>query len=173
MFKSIRHGLSGSMNRKPGTVARPIKNESLERRSKMRLKTITILCLLLFGTISAQNRYDVGTLFGGATDTIGNITKTDTLYYRVWVDGYPGTWHAVENTITAAEKTGETNQEIPFADDDNWTWGEFTEFKIVCDGGTTGTETFVTGWMRGAVTGILVPSVSGSTVTYTLKIGGN
>lgn len=141
-------------------------------------KIIGILLLFIFVLFagSNQNRYETAVLFGSVNDTIPNITKQDTLCYRPWINGSAGNWHEMTNYISAAEKTGETNQEYDFADHDDWMGAEYFDFKIKSgeDANETITSTtFIGAWLNGAITGILIPDTSGTNTTYTLKVGGN
>ena len=121
------------------------------------------------------------TLYGTANDTISNITKQDTLSWRKWIDGQSGSWHDVtggDAYITAAEKTGETNQEYTMADEDYWTSCQWIEFAI--NSGDTASvgdilsgQGIVASHLKGAITVIVCPDTSGTNTTYTIKVGGN
>lgn len=137
------------------------------------MKKIILILLFIATAAIGQNNYFTQTLWGAAADTIDNITKQDTLYYRAWIDGTAGTWHAMSNYISASEKTSETNQEYNFSDDSNWLWAEYFEFKIVSGADYILSGTVTGAWLRGAVSGILIPDTSGTHTKYTMKIGGN
>lgn len=136
-----------------------------------------LILLILFPIILfAQARTLEVSLWGTAADTIGNITKQDTLQYRKYIHGSAGPWNDLtDNYISAAEKTAETAQEFVLSDDANWGWMNSIGFRIMSGNGGVNTEARIYGMGRyyGAFTAILTPDTSGTVTTYTLKVGGN
>ncbi len=136
-----------------------------------------LIFLLLILPVFVFGQFFERTLFGTATDTISNITKQDTLSWRLWIKGSAGPWNDLTNYITSAEKKAETNQIYNLSGETNWQWGKVIEFQIN-SGDTLSLGDILTGAKvtigstDGVFSAILKPDTAGTNTTYTLEVGG-